>query len=194
MGTMKMNNEYIKTYSNVLSDEKCQELIDVFNEEERYHQSFDINGMTFTQLNIGTEQVGRRLKETNNFLSTLFAEYTKRYVEDCGIEAQQFPKSYLLEPIRIKRYLPNDKDQFAPHVDVNNKQNCGRFLSFFIYLTDNDEGSTKFLGKNDLTSSCERGKMLMFPPLWPWLHCGEKPVDKPKYIVQSYLHYPEMFS
>ena len=31
--------------------------------------------------------------------------------------------------------------------------------------------------------------LLMFPPLWPWLHAGNKPIDKPKYILGSYLHY-----
>jgi hypothetical protein len=29
----------------------------------------------------------------------------------------------------------------------------------------------------------------MFPPLWPWLHQGMKPIDKPKYMIGSYLHY-----
>jgi len=25
--------------------------------------------------------------------------------------------------------------------------------------------------------------------MWPWLHAGTKPIDKPKYIIGSYLHY-----
>jgi hypothetical protein len=25
--------------------------------------------------------------------------------------------------------------------------------------------------------------------MFPWLHCGRKPVKKPKYLLQSYLHY-----
>jgi len=25
--------------------------------------------------------------------------------------------------------------------------------------------------------------------MWPWLHAGEPPIDKPKYIIGSYLHY-----
>jgi hypothetical protein len=29
----------------------------------------------------------------------------------------------------------------------------------------------------------------MFPPMWPWLHAGQKPARTSKYIVQSYLHY-----
>jgi len=29
----------------------------------------------------------------------------------------------------------------------------------------------------------------MFPPLWPWVHAGMKPVEKPKYMIGSYLHF-----
>ena len=36
---------------------------------------------------------------------------------------------------------------------------------------------------------CKKGSMLMFPPMWTHVHAGEKPKDKPKYILGSYLHY-----
>ena len=89
---------------------------------------------------------------------------------------------------KLKRYLPNDKDQFGPHVDSVNADSALRFLVFFIYLNDNDRGETSFpqLG---LGSPCKKGSLLMFPPLWPWLHAGAKPVNTPKYMVGSYLHY-----
>ena len=38
-------------------------------------------------------------------------------------------------------------------------------------------------------SPCKRGSALLFPPMWPWAHAGTKPINKPKYIVGSYLHY-----
>jgi len=74
------------------------------------------------------------------------------------------------------------------HVDVTNKNNNIRFLVFFLYLDDNDAGETMF-PQIEKSSLCKKGSLLMFPPLWPWLHAGEKPIDKPKYILGSYLHY-----
>ena len=41
----------------------------------------------------------------------------------------------------------------------------------------------------DKYAECKKGSMLMFPPLWPWLHAGTKPINEPKYIMQTYLHY-----
>ena len=79
-------------------------------------------------------------------------------------------------------------DQFGPHVDVIDKNTSTRFLVFFVYLDDNISGGTHF-DRINLTSPCKKGSMLIFPPLWTHLHSGLKPIDKPKYIVGSYLHY-----
>ena len=88
----------------------------------------------------------------------------------------------------MKRYLPDGTDQFGDHVDVNSHESARRFLVFFLYLDDNEKGSTSF-PQHDISSTCTKGSVLIFPPLWPWLHAGEKPINKPKYIIGSYLHY-----
>ena len=88
----------------------------------------------------------------------------------------------------VSNYLPNGNEFFSPHVDVTNYGNANRFLVFFLYLDDNNAGQTSF-PQLDIGSNCVKGSLLMFPPMWPWLHAGEKPIDKPKYIIGSYLHY-----
>ena len=95
---------------------------------------------------------------------------------------------YALEDIRMKKYLPNDHDEFQAHVDVGDNRNCTRFLVFFVYLTDNEKGGTTF-PKLKHSVECKKGSMLMFPPMWTHVHAGEKPKDKAKYMVGSYLHY-----
>jgi hypothetical protein len=88
----------------------------------------------------------------------------------------------------LKRYLDNGKDEFRAHVDAVSLASSVRFLVFFIYLDDNDKGETAF-PQLSVASPCKKGSLLMFPPLWPWLHAGLKPLNKPKYILGSYLHY-----
>jgi len=72
-----------------------------------------------------------------------------------------WPKKYAFEEIRLKKYLPNNKDRFDPHVDSINIESAKRFLVFFIYLDNNDRGETNFpqLG---LASPCKKGSLLMF--------------------------------
>ena len=79
---------------------------------------------------------------------------------------------------------------FAGHVDVMDYDTARRFLVFFIYLTNNDKGQTHIIPGGDMfVSSCKKGSMLIFPPMWPWLHRGDKPIETAKYIAGSYLHY-----
>ena len=63
-----------------------------------------------------------------------------------------------------------------------------RFLVFFLYLKDNKEGYTSF-PEYDLKVKPKAGRLLMFPPLWTYKHIGHKPIEVPKYIIGSYLHY-----
>ena len=37
----------------------------------------------------------------------------------------------------MKRYLPNNYDEFRSHVDVTSRTNCTRFLVMFLYLANN---------------------------------------------------------
>ena len=87
--------------------------------------------------------------------------------------------------------MPGGQDSFPDHVDVLNHRTARRFLVAFIYLDDNESGKTVVTPKDDMfVSYCKQGSILLFPPLWPWMHTGLSPVNKPKYIVGSYLHYP----
>ena len=62
------------------------------------------------------------------------------------------------------------------------------FRDWFLYLDDNVRGETRF-PLQDTEVSCVKNSLVLFPPLWPWIHSGAKPVDKPKYIIGTYLHY-----
>jgi hypothetical protein len=98
-----------------------------------------------------------------------------------------WPDKYGYETIRMKRYLANDYDRFDYHVDVKDYATARRFLAFFIYLNDVEEGGeTEFLFGR---VKPKMGRLVMFPPMWPWFHAGQKPVSGTKYFIQSYCHY-----
>ena len=179
-------NNLIKTYDDILDSQTCNNIIGKFEQFENQHEEFDDKGMIFTQIRMANSpQIWS--KEIEEFTS-IFQSSLLTYLTDTGVTPQQMPSKYTWEPIRIKRYMPNDYDEFRPHVDVNSKLTSTRFLVFFIYLSDNEEGKTTF-PRLDKYAECKKGSMLMFPPLWPWLHAGTKPINEPKYIMQTYLHY-----
>ena len=186
---------YIRQYYNVLDSELCKTLIRKFNECENNQLSIlPSKGRQFTEIAL-LENINVFKDEFNVCLSSLH-NAIENYKEDLSIRninsghnesmSALWPEKYGMEGIKIKRYLANDVDMFDWHVDVSDGQSNARFLAFFVYLDDNEAGSTEFI---DHKTSCVAGSAVLFPPMWPWLHRGNKPIKKPKYLLQSYLHY-----
>lgn len=183
-------DNHVRIYEDVLELNYCNHLINKFEKYIDQHESQKEGEMSFTQIDMG-KHIAVWHSEIDVLRKVLMINVTK-YANDLEI-GSVWPTKHTFESPRIKRYLPNDQDQFGTHVDVNNYENSKRFLVFFIYLDDNEAGQTIISpgGKEHYRriSYCKRGNMLIFPPLWPWPHSGEKPIKKPKYIIGSYLHY-----
>ncbi len=176
---------FVKRYDNVIGDDYCKYLIEKFEENTEQYETIKQDSADFTQIHL------HKHPKWNQDVSTLLDAFKSKiqdYKMQTGVTKEMWPGEWKFENIRMKRYLPNDKEEFRPHVDVNCLDNAARFMVFFLYLDDNEGGMTTFPLINK-GSPCKRGSLLMFPPLWPWLHAGTKPIDKPKYIIGSYLHY-----
>ena len=187
---MNLTN-YIKVYKNVVSDSFCDDMIQKFennSKQWRYQKRANPERnfkMSFNQIHVSEET---NWKEQDLHLMDIFPKYVDKYREDCNVVVNQWPINWSYETIRMKRYSPNGNEFFSPHVDVTRYETAKRFLVFFLYLDNNSAGQTSF-PQLDIGSNCVKGSLLMFPPMWPWLHAGEPPIDKQKYIIGSYLHY-----
>ena len=116
------------------------------------------------------------------------------YAKQWKIDEKILPEELGYEQFRMKRYLPNDRDEFRFHVDVQSYATARRFLVAFWYLNDVEEGGeTAFQAHSSepitLKVQPKQSRMLLFPPLWTHPHMGMKPISGPKYIVGTYLHY-----
>ena len=191
-------DRYIKIYDDVIDADSCNMLIGKFEaaEEDQYEEVRQVErdkAIAFTQINLVNNEDWASVQ---NGMLKVFQDYIMAYINDCKIEPKQWPETYGYEAIRMKRYLNNNYDRFDPHVDVMNQETSRRFLAFFIYLNDVDEGGeTEFISINKpgtyipLKITPRRGRLLMFPPLWMYYHAGLKPVSNNKYLIHSYCHY-----
>jgi hypothetical protein len=122
---MLMNN-YITLYhtlkgygDNTFSKESCNKLIDKFEQNQELFENKqtllnenNINfRMQFTQINFSKNKV---FESENKILKELFLHAIYEYKQEHKIEDAQWPKEFSLEPIRMKRYLPNSDDYNAP--------------------------------------------------------------------------------
>ena len=189
--------DFIKVYDDVVDKELCSKIIAKFEEDTELHEYHDREQRpTFTQLNI-TQYLAQELEKGN--LNDPWSEHhaviqnatafaVRQYQKDLLINGE-FPEDYALEQIRIKRYVNNGKEQFKEHVDVGNYNSARRFLVFFLYLNDVEEGGETSFPSLNLHIKPKCGSILVFPPLWMFPHEGRPPISGNKYIAGSYLHY-----
>ena len=184
------NKNFIQTYDNAIPDSLCDDLIQKFESnkdqwENRSKLSSE-RSLSFNEIHLFkyTDTWKDESKVLQEISTKYIDDYKKLYSEYC------FPNEYGLEPFKMKKYDSNGVDEFGWHVDVNSRGSMHRWLGFFLYLSDNEEGKTEFPYQNTITD-CKKGSMVVFPPMWPWFHRGTKPIKEPKYFMGSYLHYVE---
>jgi hypothetical protein len=175
----------IRTIPNALGLEQCDYLIDMYESYPALQELQDNGqGQSLTRMNLMASNY-TPFKEDLEYLTGIFKAGVAQYKDMVGLSDFQFPFQFEMEAMKIKKYDVKDQS-FPPHIDVMNLEMSRRFLVMFIYLTDNKAGETIV---QDVRSPCTKGTMILFPPMWPWVHSGEAPVEVPKYILGSYLQY-----
>ena len=189
-------DKYIQVYDDILDKDSCDTLIGKFETHEDFttvHIEDNDQAISFKQITFVEHDEWKTVQDD---LLELFRDYVERYKLDCKVLDKMWPDTYASEAIRMKRYLANDYDRFDPHVDVRDYDTARRFLAFFIYVNDVEEGGeTEFVNLYKpgtylpYTVKPKRGRLLMFPPTWQYYHAGLKPISGKKYLIHSYLHY-----
>lgn len=196
-------DSYIYQIQELFPGDFCDLIIEKFEEDELSRKPGETGGGYLPEikadieivLNPNTciswdrwEQVDLRIKEI------LFGMYEEMH--------KQLPKVRIVGefPIRdtgyqIQKY-PREIGYYQEHVD-----SCGRpditsqrIMSLIIYLNDVDRGGETFFPNWNLTVKPEKGKLLIFPPFWNYLHGGKIPLSNDKYIITSFFitHYSRL--
>jgi hypothetical protein len=177
-------SDLIRIYPGVLPAGRCQELIDGFEDRVSDHLVNTGPALSFAELNIT-----QHWQDAHEMAFAAVLPWFEQYSRDLGITGLQWPAELAFEELRIKRYRAGGEDQFAPHVDVGDHASARRFLAALLYLNDVEEGGeTEFMQWGQAIRP-RAGTLLLFPPLWPWLHAGRPPISGPKHILSTYLHY-----
>ena len=176
MKLQEQSSHMVRVYDNILPNELCEKLVNLFDSSE--HQEYINNNLKpcFTQLNLNQHHM--------NVVMNLIPYVEKVYNK---YKTKFLPQFSSLEEFRIKRYLTNGDERFDEHVDVTNYSTARRVVAFIFYLNDNN-GSTIF-SNQDLNIEPECGRVVVFPPTWEYPHSGLPPSDYPKYILSTYIHY-----
>ena len=183
---------FVTYYDNAMAPELCDEIITRFEKHTEQQEDTVLEELrSFKEINITAHE---EWKDIQDKLLDLMQYNLGKYMTQFDIDPKAWPEQVGYEMFRMKRYLPNDRDEFRYHVDVQNYATARRFLVYFFYLNDVEEGGETAFQHNRKSPILTKvkpvkGRLLMFPPLWTHPHIGMKPISGPKYIIGGYLHY-----
>jgi hypothetical protein len=181
--------DFVMPVQKAIPDKLCKSLIKKFEESKELHVKRDSTIHQFNELNLSeTEGFEYECNQLQTVAKYLMDFYKKE------LHVKYFPTSYRFEEFRMKRYDPNDNDQFDWHADVGDYASARRFMVCFMYLNDVEVGGETMFdwGESDINAikiKPEEGTAVMFPPMWTHPHKGAMPLSGPKYIVSTYAHF-----
>jgi prolyl 4-hydroxylase len=202
---------YCRAYDDFLSPEECEEYID------KYEETLRVDNEKWKNLSVCIRNDGskdtscgmcncdrmgpmeyERFSELNDMLIHKWQGSVKRYTKDCGIENKQWPKDIGWEELRIKRFKVNEKENhgLSDHVDVYTHAHAKRFLCLMVYLNDDFEDGETYFPIFDIKVKPKKGRLLIFPPTWNYLHRGIPPRSPSKlgakYFIMTHLNYTDL--
>jgi hypothetical protein len=188
-----MNNLiYIKKS---LTKELCDEIIHLFENEEKKHIGTMVGGVNLNKKNTTDFSIPIHQESCWNKINDILQTELQKHLNDYINKTKPIFKYNILKDMKylfedsynIQKYKANEgfydyhNDSF---IDVYN--NRYRVLTFLWYLNDVEVGGeTELL--DDIFIKPECGNLLLFPASWTFPHRGKIPISNDKYILTGWL-------
>ena len=199
-----ITDPYIYLEDNVLSEVRCKEIINKFNNDKHYQGittgGVDLDVKNSTDLHLskteqdwseedalfskivgtGHENYYAHLNKVSNFVH--FTNPQRRYLygphHDNNLEL--FDTGYQIQKTKPgKGYIWHNDSVIRANTDEV------RYLTFILYLNSVEEGWTQFYNQDQI--SPKAGRLVFFPATWTYLHQGYPP-KQTKYLMTGWMH------
>jgi hypothetical protein len=188
-------DHYIYVKNNSISDEVCDYLINVFENDASHlvYKGVTISGLSDTKITFDLKLSKNINKyddyifhELNSNLNAYFQTLATKYeghvialknLKDTGYQIQKY-----ISNIGIYHYHHDSlyaKDEPTTQT---------RILTFIWYLNTVDEGGETEFFNGRIKIKPEKGKLLFFPSTWTYMHKGNMPISGNKYIVTGWVY------
>jgi hypothetical protein len=197
---MNLNN-FVFVKENAFSAEFCDNLIQDFELykstgrtragqsglgiDDTVKNTTDLNILDFPEL---TLKYNDTLNNTFNYL--LSEEYLGQlpFQEEFG-KGMLFFNPTFYEILQIQKYDQNKGHYNGWHAETGSFEMSRRMFVFILYLNDVNEGGETELLYTGLKINPKKGKLVIHPASYPFVHKGHTPVSNSKYILTTWLSY-----
>jgi hypothetical protein len=191
------HDNFVGIYDGVFSSEYCDKLIKhfewcnnnnrSFGRPESQHIKSDIstslNPNNVIEIDYMSANIREYIDEFNRgFWDVCYADYLKVY----GVLSQA--EKHTVFTYKIQKTLPGG-GYHVWHCEDGDKAHMGRLGVYILYLNDVEEGGeTEFLYLSKRIKA-KKGRLIIFPPNYPWAHRGNPPLSGEKYILTGWTEF-----
>lgn len=189
-----MFDKFIWQKDDTLSSEFCNALISKFEADSRKTQGITGGGVNLkykksTDLSITYFVNDYKLEDQTifNALNKSMIEYDQKYLKTLHPKLTWMDNPYFsMDDTGYQMQRTKVGEYYRWHNDFCIFTQGVRIATFIFYLNDVHEGGeTEFVDGTLIKP--ERGKLIIFPAYWNYLHQGRPPISNTKYIVTGWI-------
>jgi len=196
----KKNNikDFIGIYDGYIPDEACDQAIELFNKYQEFNKVFS----RFTSE--GTTQDSKNDKQlfctgdvltdqefNVNKLKLLMVNFDmalRHYYTETNVK-KYTADDIITDHVKIQKTMPSQGYHIWHIEHGQGRENEKRVLVYSIYLNTVEEGGeTEFLYQSQRVKPV-KGRIVIWPAGFPYVHRGNPPLSGEKYIVTSWINY-----
>jgi hypothetical protein len=187
-------NNFIGVYDNYITQEDCNKAIRLFDDENEFNKTVNRIGAENVSILMKQDQqlfcVPDNIKIWWERLKPLMYNFDiawKHYNETTGARAAFGNVDLFRTSLKIQKTLPSE-GYHVWHVEHNEGyENEPRAFVFSVYLNDVEEGGeTEFLHFSKRIKP-KKGRIVIWPASFPYVHRGNPPISGEKYLLTSWL-------
>lgn len=191
------HNEFVGVYDDVFSPMYCDKLIDYYEwcknnnrtwgrgEDEKFKKddSTCLNPLSHDEITFSSENLCRLIGEFNSgFWDICYKDYRETYSTLNDYE------NHTIYSYKIQKTLPGG-GYHVWHCEDGNRSFSRRIGVYILFLNDVAEGGeTEFLYMSKRITP-KKGRLIIFPPNFPWTHRGNPPLSGEKYIMTGWIEF-----
>jgi hypothetical protein len=186
-------NDAICLYRNALSDELCDDLIELFESNGSKNNSDTSPLSRYT----GTSTNMYLLAPESKSDSGIKTELDLKVFEMFNEVAQEYQKDFywlsdcpeLVDSgYRIQKYQAG-KDEYSEHIDGDpwSLAYQGRVCGVVMYLNTVEDGGETYFPHQQIGIKPVKGTIAIFPANWTHPHVAKKPESNDKYVIATFL-------
>ena len=191
--TVNINN-FIGVYDNYIPEQECNNAIKLYEEQDKFNRT--VNRIAFEKASTLNKQDQQFFAGANNLdlwweqLKPILVNFDlawNHYVNNTGADHAYSGKPFHFTCVKIQKTLPTE-GYHVWHIEHGKGfDNEARAFVFSIYLNDVEEGGeTEFLHFSKRVKP-KKGRIVIWPAGFPYLHRGNPPLSGEKYILTSWM-------